>query len=240
LQASDIYDDSIQLLLSKAAAVYFKHTAPVGEEPATADFVTPRYTPYSKCGKCIGWIAQQHHRCVSALQQPVSDKFQNAQLTAGTRKHCGRCLGDGVSDDEATALLRARVHYYMASMLLDSCLTRPERWLATVEAAYWGHANAASTVVAHASTSISGAATSAVAQGVDVSQEHMLFTAEDLGNLHHWFDEEINKLIRYSRASFDYDSPIASVALGLCCAHGLAGCACCSARFEWQTPQAPF
>jgi hypothetical protein len=212
LEAPDIYEDGTQVVMSKAATVFFKHTASKKDVAATLFESGAPVVPYSRCDLCIGWLAQQQHQCVKGLQQ-ASHITGFLQLpNSGSCEHCSRCLSDESSEDAATALVRARVHYYMASMLFNSCLKRAETWLTQVEQFFWGSADQHAGSSAHTVDSAnSGIGESTAASGGDVGQVHVLLNAQDLQYAHEFFDEAINEGMQglNKRVISSVDSPVA-------------------------------
>jgi hypothetical protein len=215
LEARDTYDETIQLLLSKAAIVYFRHSKQTVSSGKALQISEENSTPvpllHNVCSRCIGWIAQQQHRCAPELQSPayIGDKAVHLS-SKGTVKDCSCCLSETNADDDITALLRARMHYHMAGMLFDTCLKRPAAWLNMVEQHHhWLAANAlpagaavypadVARVLRLGKAAKRGAGSvgpNRNAVGTDVNQVHVLLGARDLYNVRDFLDGVLDEAV---------------------------------------------
>jgi hypothetical protein len=191
MEAQDLYEDARLVLLSKAAAVYYKRRLQLaGSTQYGKNF------PYKwdNCRHCMGWVAQQPHQLSSELDFNITlHRRTSVRLReTGKRHSCELCFKDSISDHDLE-VFRTRVNYDMASLLFEVQLVPPP-WLAPAQVVIqkgWK---------VHCDEMQSDNSTlPACAGGVNaldvmlVAQKFVLLSPKDLHNLHEFLDGQFDQ-----------------------------------------------
>jgi hypothetical protein len=220
MSAAESFEDTKQMLMSKAAAVYHNGAVRRGSSSWWPGWTTAAMRPIvvdsssssssrgatadktqidaaRSCNLCLGWIEMHDVPCRKDPHLP------GTYPAVPTQDDCNYCMSSSAQDD-ATALWRSTVHYQMACALLGVCLTEPKvlaLWLQPdVQPLFFS---------------------TAAAEHSDLSQQHVLLTSYDLQQVQGLLDKAIDgstvgqTLMSLRAFAFDYNSSLAGVAVML-------------------------